>query len=202
LLVNASLDKATYLFYGDSELNATQLYQLKDLFYGKFPDDFSFLRDSDSSDDLENEFDALQFKFIMLESLLFVLYMILGVFIHSALSNMKLSYDIGLLRSRGVSKKDLVKLSLSEISLIIVIGCIFSTISLLGIRLLMLFLNIIRSTDIGGRFLLIYQQPKLPDLLGIIVGTIVFSLSYLCLNYLQITKASANRDLEKILRIN
>ena len=127
--------------------------------------------------------------------------MILGVFIHSALSNMKLSYEIGLLKSRGVSKKDLVKLGLSEIHLILVIGFIFSSISLIGIRLLMMFLNIIRSSDIGSTFLLYYQQPKIIDLIGIIIGTVLFYISYFCLNYLQIIKSSANRDLEKILRI-
>ncbi len=201
ILVNATLKKATYLFYGDSDLNDIHLYQLKNLFYRNLLDDFTFFTYFVRYYDSENEFDIVQFKLVKLESYLFVVYMILGVFIHSALSNMKLSYEIGLLKSRGVSKKDLIKLSLSEIHLILVIGFIFSSISLIGIRLLMMFLNIIRGSDIGSTFLLYYQNPKIIDLIGIIVGSVLFYISYFCLNYLQIIKASANRDLEKILRI-
>ncbi|QEE17815.2 FtsX-like permease family protein [Promethearchaeum syntrophicum] len=202
VLENATLKKATYLFYGDGDLNATHIYQLKNLFYRNFPLDFSISSYFSSSDDLETEYDAIQFKFIKLESVLFVLYMVIGVFFHSTLSNMKSSYEIGLLKSRGVSKKDLLKLSLSEIHLILVIGFIFSSISLIGIRLLMTFLNLIRSTDIGSLVFIYYQQPKIIDLIGIIVGTILFYITYFSLNYLQIIKSSANRDLEKILRIN
>ena len=202
ILENATLKKATYLFYGDSDMNATHLYQLKNLFYDNLQDDFTFSSNYIGYYDLVNDFEAVQFKFFKLESYLFIFYMILGVFINSALSNLKLSYEIGLLKSRGVSKKDLVKLSLSEIHLILVIGFIFSSISLIGIRLLMMFLNIIRGGDIGNSFLLYYQQPKIIDLIGIIVGTVLFYISYFCLNYLQIIKSSASRDLEKILRIN
>jgi ABC-type antimicrobial peptide transport system permease subunit len=202
LLENATLKKATYLFYGENDLNDMHLYQLKNLFYRNLQVDFTFITYFIRYYDVENEFEAVQFKFIKLESFLFVFYMILGVFIHSALSNMKLSYEIGLLKSRGVSKKDLVKLSLSEIHLILVIGFIFSSISLISIRLLIMFLNIIRGSDIRSTFLLYYQNPMIKDLIGIIVGTVLFYISYFSLNYLQIIKSSANRELEKILRIN
>jgi hypothetical protein len=202
LIENATLKKATYLFYGDADLNATHLFQLKTRFYQNLPDDFTFLDSFSRYDPLETEFDALQFDFIKLESFLFAFYMIFGVFIHSALSNMSLAHEIGLLRSRGVSKKDLIKLNLSEILLILGIGFVLSTISLIGINTLMIFLNIIRADDYENLFLLIYQQPKITDLIGIIVGTAVFSLSYFCVNYLQIMKSSSKRDLEKILRIN
>ncbi|MHA1474337.1 MAG: FtsX-like permease family protein [Promethearchaeota archaeon] len=201
LLENATLKKASYLFYGESDLNDIHLYQLKNLFYRNLPEDFTFLTYFTRSYDIENEFEVVQFKLIKLESFLFVFYMILGIFIHSALSNMNLSYEIGLLKSRGVSKKDLVKLSLSEIHLILVIGFVFSSISLIGIKLLIMFLNIIRGSDIGSTFPLYYQNPKIIDFIGIIVGTVLFYISYFCLNYLQIKKSSASRDLEKILRI-
>jgi ABC-type antimicrobial peptide transport system permease subunit len=138
-LPNALIQKCTYIFYGEDDIepqSAEITEFLKDLdpiiTTSQYGWDDNYYQPTQSGDDFFTQIMLSVTRFLDLESYYMLIIVTLGVGIIMYLSIKEKSREMGILRARGIEKRVIFKIQIAEGTTLILLGLLLSFIGLVG----------------------------------------------------------------------
>ena len=139
-------------------------------------------------------------SFLNLESFYLLIIVTFGIAIIMYISINEKSHDMGLLRARGVEKKVIYKIQIAEGFTLILLGCVFSIVGLLGGATIVLHLNTLTS-DIGAfAFERHFTIPWL-NLLAQLIGSLTIFITSIIIAVFIETRKSNVTKIGDLLRV-
>jgi len=139
-------------------------------------------------------------SFLNLESFYLLVIVTFGIAIIQYISINEKSHDMGLLRARGVEKKVIYKIQIAEGFTLILLGCAFSIVGLIGGATIVLHLNTL-SLDFGG--VAIERQftiPLLSLMIQLIGSLAIFITSIIIAVFIETRKSNVTK-ISDLLRV-
>ncbi|MHA1520320.1 MAG: FtsX-like permease family protein [Promethearchaeota archaeon] len=201
LLLEARVNVAELLFYTENgeKISDIQMDELKRLAYEEFSHDLTIYEPNWLH--YYNEFDPYLFKFLALESDLFIMFGVIGLILFSFLAYGESNLEFGLLRARGYTKKDIYKLLIQEIGMLGLSGLLYSFLLFLCFPILLLALNRQRWGGFDEEFYIYTKYNWLINFIIIFSGFIVFLGINLAFSFISLKKTDVRESLDQILRI-
>ncbi len=139
-------------------------------------------------------------SFLNLESFYLLVIVTFGIAIIMYISINEKSHDMGLLRARGVEKKVIYKIQIAEGFTLILLGCAFSIVGLLGGATIVLHLNTL-SLDFGG--VAIERQFTIPflNLMIQLIGSLAIFITSIIIAVFIETRKSNVTKIGDLLRV-
>ncbi|WP_371806588.1 FtsX-like permease family protein [Candidatus Lokiarchaeum ossiferum] len=198
LIQDARIQRADVIFYPISDDIPIQKSLIKRDIANNFDSDFSF-QFLDLSQ-YKDEFDAKFFEIIQFEGFLLMIFAFAGFLIFSMNSSLQIKKEIAILRTKGLREEDFLKSALIESGIIALMGSLFSLISIIGVKGLLLYLNLRRTGSGDDQFFIYYQTNWLIYLLCFFLGGILFFSINFAYNLMQIRDTRVDHKLEDLMR--
>jgi predicted nucleic acid-binding Zn ribbon protein len=195
LLTHAVIPFIEYTLYNPRPITMHQYSQMKSLCMSSIDGVFNFYIVNLYDD--YSPFDNYLFQFLKGEIVIIVLLILLGIGTNIYSSYKKVDPQIGLLRAKGYQKKDLFLLNWKENGIFLIIALLLSTLSILGVNMYVLILNVIRDSDAFPIYTLFSFKSYI---FSIIIGGIIFIGAHLVTSLWNLNQTDSKKNLEKILR--
>jgi ABC-type antimicrobial peptide transport system permease subunit len=151
-------------------------------------------------DDYYNPLDQLLFNFLPIENVILVLFACIGFILFSTFNNKSSSFEVGLLRAKGFSKKDLIKISFYESVILSLLGLVFCLLLFVAQPVMLMFLNRIRTGGFDQDFYLYYKPNPWKSIGSILLGGLFFLWIEYYYLVQQVKQTDIKKELERILR--
>lgn len=198
LIQDARIKLADVIFYPISDDFTIQKSLIKRNIANSFDSDYSF--QFLDLHQYKDEFDAKIFEILQLEGYLLLIFAFAGFLIFSMNSSLQIKKEIAILRTKGLREEYFVKSALIESGIISLIGSLFSLISFIGVKGLLLYLNFRRTGSGDDQFFIYYQTNWLIYLLCFFLGGISFFSINFAYNLMQIRDTRVDHQLEDLMR--
>ena len=175
LLSHGKIEKLNYFFYRDELFTDRDIYDLNLYLNDLFHIPFSMNRQD--LDDYYNPLDQLLFNFLPIENVILILFACVGFILFSTFNNKSSSFEVGLLRAKGFSKKDLIRISFYESVILSLLGLLFCMLLFVAQPVMLMFLNRIRTGGFDQDFYLILKQLNLESKKGFFIIKFLFQFT-------------------------
>ena len=200
LLLDARIELIEMVLYSNQTLTNVQRYFITQKVSAVLTTDFS-LCNVDVTTQYHDKLDAIIFEIFQVEGYLLIVFALFGFFINSWIDRHHLVQEHAILRSKGLLEKELIKCSIMDGLVIGGLAFLLSLFSIIGVKGLLLYLNIQRLGADKKYFYLYIQMKWGLSFLILILGCIIFLAIKIGIDFLQIKSTRSDRGLEEYLRL-